>query len=232
MVYAFLWSFGLYGFNRFFESSKLRVLSLGLLFPGAGFVAVGSFSSLLFLSFSIAAIPLVLFLWFGCGGVVFPLFLWSGSALAAMLLAKDVLFEGAGVLCACICILAVTYILWKIRVENANAEAKRQERNQYLAEEYQENQRAAPTPSLSRELDLKTLRFVQWILEVGLAGHDDWTYHDIIDQFQTAALRYQLYEVIYSLALYQRYYTPNFHGYLSAAQRNAIKKSTCQKVMR
>lgn len=229
--YTAICSFGLFGFH-FFESFKLRVLSLGLLFPGAGFIAIGSFASVFGLLLSITAIPLTLFAWFACGGIIFPLFLWSSSAFLAMAFAKDTPFEGAGAVCASTCILTATYIAWRTSVASSNAEAKRQTRNQYLIEEFERNERTALATTPSRELDLKTLRFVQWTLEVGLAGCDDWSYHDIIDQFQTAALRYQLYEVVYALSLYQRHYVPNFHGYLSAAQRNAIEKSTGEKVMR
>lgn len=88
----------------------------------------------------------------------------------------------------------------------------------------------APEPG-SRELDLKTLRFMQWFLELGLTAKDDFSYHDIIDQFQTSAIRYQLYESLSDLAMYQFVFAPNFHGYLSQAMRNCIEKSLTEKVV-
>ena len=37
----------------------------------------------------------------------------------------------------------------------------------------------------------------------------------IIDQFQPAALRYQINHMGFALGMAQGMYTPNFHGYLS-----------------
>lgn len=77
----------------------------------------------------------------------------------------------------------------------------------------------APAPG-SRELDLKSLRFVQHMIEWGLTPHNNLSYHDVIDQFQTGAVRYQLYGVVDSLALYMTHYTPGFHRYVAEACRN------------
>ncbi|EMD91412.1 hypothetical protein COCC4DRAFT_57557 [Bipolaris maydis ATCC 48331] len=60
---------------------------------------------------------------------------------------------------------------------------------------------------------------------------DDWANFTRIDQFQTSALRYQLYDVQYTLAAVQKFYMPNFHGYIKAAQENVIEKSTTKDVM-
>jgi len=81
-------------------------------------------------------------------------------------------------------------------------------------------------------MDERTLRFTQWFIELGLTDKDDWSYHDVIDQFQTSAIRYQLYETVSDLGMYQYIFAPNFHGYLSQAQRNVIEKSLTEKVVR
>jgi hypothetical protein len=44
-------------------------------------------------------------------------------------------------------------------------------------------------------------------------------------------VRYQLYEAIYALGLYQCHYVPGFHGYLNAAQQNVIHKSCTKFVL-
>lgn len=65
-----------------------------------------------------------------------------------------------------------------------------QARNKWLPSEVKSMQEAAvpaPAPG-SRELDEKTLRFVQHMVERGLTKHDDFSYHDVIDQFQTGAI--------------------------------------------
>jgi hypothetical protein len=181
-----------------------------------------------------ALLPLALFAWFGCGGVFFPIFLWTSSSGLAGILAKDTIFEHADKVWGSICVLGIGYLAMKTSAASAAGTEKRKARNEFLVETVQQNQLQSPSVPLpgSRELNLKTLRFVQWYIECGLQGFDEWGMHDLIDQFQTAALRYQLYEVIYALGLYQCHYVPNFHGYLSQAQRNAIEKSTTQTVMK
>jgi hypothetical protein len=230
--YGALYLAGLY-INQSAKSPALRAAGLGFLFPGAGLTAVGSIPSFAFFFLSTCLIPLVLFAWFGCGGVFFPIFLWTSTAGLSAFLARESLFDGAAYFWGVACLVGIGYLTVRTRAANAAASKKRAERNEYLVQAVQENQAMAitvPDPG-SRELDLKTLRFVQWFIELGLSDFDDWTYHDIIDQFQTSALRYQLYEAVYSLGLYQAHYAPGFHGYLSQAQRNVIHKSCTKTVM-
>ncbi|KAJ0337101.1 hypothetical protein COL922a_007144 [Colletotrichum nupharicola] len=116
---------------------------------------------------------------------------------------------------------------------NASGYSKAQERNKYLVQAVEEQMAdAAPAPqSGDRELSLETLRHVQHIIERGLSPRDDFSFHDVIDQFQTGAIRYQLYGTIDALSLYQCHYVPGFHGYLSKACQNAIEKSLQKRIM-
>jgi hypothetical protein len=110
---------------------------------------------------------------------------------------------------------------------------KRSARNAFIPSELEnidETSVDAPNDA-DRELDIEVLRAVQYILDQARRDKNDWTDFTIIDQFQTAALRYQLYEIIYVLGIYQGIYTPNFHGYLSAAVRQTIEKSLTPKVL-
>jgi hypothetical protein len=72
---------------------------------------------------------------------------------------------------------------------------------------------------------------MQYLFDQSFLGLDDWTNHAIIDQFQTSALRYQLYKMIYAFGIYQGIYCPNFHGYASQGSRNTIEKAMSKKVM-
>jgi hypothetical protein len=204
------------------------------LFPGAGFVAVCTIPSILGLFVTLASVPIILFLWFGCGGLAFPIILWTGSLLAASFLARDTVLESAGAIVTAACLLGITYVTWQTQVANGQAEKKRDERNAYLVDAVQQNQASAqqaPAPG-SREADERSLRFLQWVIEMGLAPKDDWSYHDIIDQFQTSAIRYQLYQGMWELAAFQNHYCPSFHGYLSQAERGLIEKSMSKRVMK
>ncbi|KAH7085825.1 hypothetical protein BKA63DRAFT_560455 [Paraphoma chrysanthemicola] len=230
--YALMAGAGLLTFYKV-DSPSARAAGLGLLFPGAGFVAVGTIPSILALLVTLASVPLILFMWFGCGGLAFPLLLWIGSDLFAALLARDSVVESAGSIVTVSVVAAITYVTWKTQAANRQAEKRREDRNKFLMNAVQDNHdqaHEAPPPG-SREADERTLRFVQWALEMGLAPIDDFSYHDIIDQFQTSAIRYQLYTGIYELAIYQSNYCPNFHGYLSKAERGLIEKSMTKKVM-
>jgi hypothetical protein len=169
-------------------------------------------------------------------GVVESFFLFfcgTGTAGLSAFLARRTLLEGATYFCAAAYLLGIAYLIIPTNKANSMADKKREKRNEYLRQAVQENQTNAVVAldPVSRELDLRTLTFVQWHIELGLSGFDDWSYHDVIDQFQTLAVRYQLYEAVYCLGLYQAHYTPNFHGYLSEAQINVIYKSCTNKAM-
>ncbi|PCD20129.1 hypothetical protein FGRA07_11778 [Fusarium graminearum] len=58
------------------------------------------------------------------------------------------------------------------------------------------------------------------------------TNFNVIDQFQTASIRYQLCEIVYVLALANKLYTPSFRGgYLQQAQKKVIYKYCQKKVL-
>ena len=229
--YACLAGFGLYTFYSS-ASPSVRAAALGLLFPGAGLVAVCTIPSLLAFIISTAAIPVCLFAWFGAGGVAFPMFLWASTSGLAALLARDSLLEISAPLWTALCAIGIAYITNQTTTANQQASQKRETRNEYLIRSVQQSQSSAEVPQPgTRELSERNLRFVQWELDVGLAGKDDFSHHDIIDQFQTSAIRYQLYGTQNDLGMYQYIYAPNFHGYLSQAQRNCIEKSLSERVV-
>lgn len=194
------------GFYVFYTSTApaVRAAALGMVFPGAGLFAVGTVPSMILFGLTMAGIPLVLFAWFGAGGLFFPIALWTGSAILAALLARDSLINLAAPIWLSICVGGIAYIAFKTQNANNEAQSKRKSRNDYLINAVRENQmEAKKIPPGSRELDLRTLRFLQWSIELGLTPKDDFSYHDIIDQFQTSAIRYQLYEAVSDIGLYQ-----------------------------
>ncbi|CAK7237514.1 hypothetical protein SEUCBS140593_009991 [Sporothrix eucalyptigena] len=225
---AGLWSF----YNL--ESVAYRAFALGLLFPGAGFTAVATFSSLLAFIATVALFPVTIFVWFAMGGIFFPIALYVGSAVLAGFMARpEGLWHPSALLWAVFCFSGIWWLMSNASSLNAAGYTKAQERNKYLVEAVEEqlaNASAAPAPK-DRELSLETLRHVQHMLERGLSPHDNFSYHDVIDQFQTGAVRYQLYGVVDVLSLYQCHYAPNFHGYLSQASQNCIEKSLQKRIM-
>lgn len=229
--YACLASAGAYVFYKS-GNPRIQVAGLGLLFPGAGLIAACTIFSVVAFVVSTALIPLVLFAWFGCGGIAFPIALWVGTDLLGAFLVKDSVLEASGPSWIAICLTGIAYLTWKSRESNRAGKEHRKLRNSYLVDAVQQNQiNAVEAEPGSREVDETTLRFLQWHIELGLAPKDDFSYHDVIDQFQTSAIRYQLYEAVSDLGMYQSVFAPNFHGYLSQAQRNIIEKSLQKKVV-
>jgi hypothetical protein len=115
-----------------------------------------------------------------------------------------------------LCVGGIAYLTYATPSANSDTRKKRQIRNEYLVQAVQLSQATAlVVKDGTRELDETSLRFVQWMIELGLAPMDDWSYHDIIDQFQTSAIQYQLYETVSAIGIYQSAYCPNFHGYVS-----------------
>jgi hypothetical protein len=230
--YSILFTLGLWCFQNL-RSTALRAVTLGMLFPGAGLVAVCTIPSLLAFVVTLIGIPVTLFVWFAMGGVLFPLLLWFVSAGLAGILAKDTLVDKAGPAWGVACVFIVTWAIWKSSQINARGKSIQLHRNKWIPNEVkalQDNAVPAPAPG-SRELYLKTLRFLQHMIERGLTKHDDLSYHDVIDQFRTGAVRYQLYGVVDSIALYLTHYAPGFHGYAAEACRNCMEKSLTKKIM-
>lgn len=113
------------------------------------------------------------------------------------------------------------------------ATAKREQRNAFLPASLADVKEAAVVApaDADRELSLEDLRDIQYVIDEGLKAIDDWENFTVIDQFQTSALRYQLYEMMYCLGAYQGIYVPNMHSYVSEAFRKIIDKSLTPKVL-
>lgn len=71
---------------------------------------------------------------------------------------------------------------------------------------------------------------LRYNLDLALQPLESFDGFQTVEQFQTSALRYQLNNIGYSLAVMQAIYTPSFHGYGSRAQRNVIEKMLDKKV--
>jgi hypothetical protein len=80
---------------------------------------------------------------------------------------------------------------------------KRQTRNEFIPNALAKIDSLSTKQEGPWELDLESLRFVQYIIDQGFRGFDDWTDYKVIDQFQTSAIRYQMYEMMYTSGAYQ-----------------------------
>ncbi|KAL3474463.1 hypothetical protein BJX99DRAFT_260395 [Aspergillus californicus] len=221
--------------NKFLNvSPKARAAALSLVFPGAGYLACFNLKGAVLLVLTYLFLPLCLVAWFGAGGLGFPLALWLLSIGGAYWAASpDVVWRHAGWLAVMLLLSFFLYLnRYSARVRR-QAAMRRDDRNQNLPAflETIKGSAVSPPPEAERELTMGELRWVQWLFDVGMQAIDDFSNYGIIDQFQTASLRYQVYELMYCLVMYQGIYAPNFHGYCSAIYRRTITKSLTPRVL-
>ena len=174
---------------------------------------------------------MALVVWFWCGMVLAPILVWLGSALLAAALAPPSPSAAAPLLA----LATLAFILFRLRrahrrQQHADA-ARYAARREFIAESVAEvrTQLAVPPPS-SRALDATQLEGVRYLLERALQPVGEFAGYTVIDQFQPAALRYQINHLGYALGMVQHHYTPNFHGYLAEAQRRLIDTYRVPKV--
>lgn len=213
----------------FYKRPGNRALALGAMAPGAGYVYTRSPLRLLATAIGFAA---SLVAWFGSGNILAPPLVWLAAALDARRQAVGGRKTWAGARVAVPAALLGMTVASKVANRRAfrAAQDRGRARARYLnlAPRIDPQPKDDPREELSPD-DLATLRS---LLDRGLQPLDQFNGFDRIDQFQTSAVRYQLNLMQYALATAQLHYTPSFHGYLSAAQRNLIDKLTLPSVWR
>ncbi|KAL6364086.1 hypothetical protein LRP88_03519 [Fusarium phalaenopsidis] len=194
--------------------SNYRAAALGLVFPGAGYLASANPLGYILLVLTFTAIPPALFAWFGAGAIIFPILVWGLSILGAYAVTPDAVWESAGLYALGGLVALFTNTIIPQQLARMDEAAARESK-----------------PEEDEELDLEALRKLQFLFDQAFQDLDDWSGFTVIDQFQTSALRYQIYQMMYILGLYQAAYAPNVHGYVSEAFRRIIERSLTKKVL-
>jgi hypothetical protein len=160
---------------------------------------------------------------------------WPGLALVVPLLpaAGSTTRYGAYVVGS---LAVVSYYLLTRWVNRLHAQyvARREKRNAILPKVVTELQKMSEQTESPRDLELDTeqLGHLRYLIQVSLQDHDDFKNFDIVEQFQPSAIRYQVTEMIYALALANRFYTPSFRGgYLHEGQKKLLKKYCQERVL-
>ncbi|MDB5482132.1 MAG: hypothetical protein JWO83_3185 [Caulobacteraceae bacterium] len=212
-------------------SAPFQAAGVGLWIPGGGFLADGGWASLLF-PLTLAVFVLSLVAWFWAGMVTAPVLVWLGSAALAGAMAGGWIWTGGPWLAAA-SVIAIGYGFQRraqrLRREGLARAAARQAYAVPSLAEVKAQVVDVPEPA-SREMGPEELSALRYLLDRALQPVDQWGGFDIIDQFQPAALRYQLNHMGFGLGISQCAYTPNFHGYLGQAQRNLIEKYLQRRV--
>ncbi len=203
-----------------------KSFGLGVLLPGGGFLYT---ADPVFVVVTLVLFLLAFVAWFGSGNILAPPLVWIGAAGLSVLRVDSGRWDWAEWLVPAL--LAAIIVLGALGQRRAFGAAKRRarERNEYLALVDAPAQAAGARPAAveSTVEDLATARFA---LDLALQPVDEFDGYNWLDQFQTAAVRYQLNFQQYGLALMQSTRTPAFTGYLSQAQRNLIAKMTDKRV--
>ncbi|TDH48006.1 hypothetical protein E2F47_25520 [Mycobacterium eburneum] len=208
------------------DSPFWAAFGVGLWFPGAGFLAAGGWWSFLTVV-TVVVFVVSLIAWFGAGFTTLPPLVWLVSALAAGALAASehaVSRIGTAVAAGLTALFVVAGFVGARR-SRAAAGRRRATRDGYLPRAIATARAVAQPPPTADalELDPETLAGLRYVFDRALQPPGSYDGYDSIDQFQTAALRYQINYLGYALAVTQCHYTPNFHGYQALAQRNLIE---------
>ncbi len=210
------------------DDDRLRAGALGLLLPGGGFVADGSWVAAVAV---LAGFGLSLVVWWFFGATIVPPVVLVGTAAWAALTTGDVTATGVVVALATPPALAVLGLAAHAARHRRQAAVGRSLNAELAAVRFT----IAGPPALGSTLpvaestaeDLARLRFG---LDLALQPVDEFAGFTHLDQYREAALRYQLNALSYGLAMSQLTRTPAFGGYLAEAQQRAIEKMLLRKV--
>jgi hypothetical protein len=216
----------------------LRAFGLGLVVPGGGFLfwAGGDLASqaghVALALLSLAAVAGAAGLWFATGNFLSPFAVWLLTALGAGAMGLAGHPHGMWEAASGLVPLAATATLVGVGgiglVHGRVGLARRRERNARLAE----RRPVEPVPAAERpnELSAEDLQLMRLLLDRALQPVERFDGFEWLDQFQTAAVRYQINVVSYALSAAQFSRTPAFQGYLTEAQRRLAAKQQDPRV--
>lgn len=218
---------------------QLQILGMGLILPGGGFLAhadlcsAGGIGHLLAAACGTAAFAFSLLIWFGTGNILAPPLAWLGMAAGAATMRHGALRPATieTVFIGLALALAATALAMAARF--ALARRQRTIDNAFLASQTDQLPHifsAAPDTAPMPEMSLEHLQRLRFALDRALQPLDQFKGFEKIDQFQTAATRYQLNFLAYGVALTQARYTPALRGYMHAAQIALIDKQAQHSV--
>ncbi|UKK84077.1 hypothetical protein L7H23_16135 [Sphingopyxis sp. BSN-002] len=201
---------------------RARAGLLGLVFPGLGFTTWASadqlWPALGWAGLSLSAFGLSLLIWFGTGNILAPPALLGLSALLASHPERAGLdplpLSADWPLVAGPALWAVAGAVW-LRPR------RRRPRRVHAAPAGWD---MAPTPGTAGELSVEDLRRQRLLFDRALQPAGDFRGFEWRDQFQTAAIRYQVNFLSYALAAAQARYAPAAGACFEAAQGKLLHK--------
>jgi hypothetical protein len=221
-------------------SPKWQVFGLGVIFPGGGFLADAAVSWHAAAHLAMSAVAFAFFVaallvWFATGNVLAPPLVWLLAAALAAFMDHDEIQQGAmwSVPAAVIAMIVLTFVI--VLVRRHGATRQRQAANKYLAEMGRRTTlefRGTEDSTIGAEFTQRDLSLMRFLLDRALQPVARFDGFEWVDQFQTAAVRYQLNFIGYALSMAQASRLPALDGYLNEAQRRLIDKQTDYRIWR
>lgn len=221
-------------------SARWQAFAFGLMLPGGGFLAHAGFADmhgLMHLGAALCAAALfgaALIAWFATGNVLAPPLIWLIAALLAASMDHGAIRAGGIMLIASVQATVVAGTIILSLSSRRQGMAQRQTANAYLATAgcsmatQFRCQAGEPAPEFTPQ-ELKLMRF---LLDRALQPVPAFAGFEWLDQFQTAAVRYQVNFIGYALSMAQASRLPALHGYLDVAQQRLIEKMKDHRIWR
>lgn len=226
------------GLIFFTQPPALQIFGLGLILPGGGFLAhyelvtVNGIGHLLAALSGFTLFIIGLGIWFGTGNSLAPPIAWLGTALgAAMMNHGTIRPDAISTVYASVSVMMFACILW-LFLRAWLAYKQRPIDNAYLQSQQAVLEKIfTATESIQpAEMSLEDLQRLRFALDRALQPIDKFDGFEWLDQFQTAAVRYQLNFLGYGIAMSQARFTPAFSGYMDEAQVKLVDKQTEHRV--
>ncbi len=219
------------------SDARVHAFGLGLAMPGAGFLTwAGTGEPAPLMAMAMAAVcfasfGVALILWFGTGNIVLPPVLWLASAMGAAA-AGPWLGGGTGHDPAIGALPLAMSFAGLIALALVRAQPMRPAELPPMRAQTQRPLAVAGPKGQIGELDIDALRLKRLLLDRALQPVDAFDGFEWRDQFQTAAVRYQLNFMSYALALVQANHMPACQAYLATAQDNLRAKQGDHRIWR
>ncbi len=218
-------------------SPGMQAFGLGLAFPGGGFLrylagdAGGIALHLACAVLTFGLFGFALLLWFGTGNQAAPVIVWLGGALAAAAMNHAQSFAASWLLVSALTAVSGAGAWYGHRRLLAGKLARRERRRASIGTWMPPaTALASAGRPVVEELDADDLAALRYALDRALQPVDQFNGFDFIDQFQPAAVRYQINNLGYALSLANAIRLPAMRGYLVAAQRRLIEKKKQHRV--
>ncbi|WP_447766168.1 linalool dehydratase/isomerase domain-containing protein [Sphingopyxis panaciterrae] len=204
------------------QGDRARAGFLGLAFPGLGFLGWSAgdqlWLALGWFAVSLMAFGLSLLLWFGTGNLLAPPVLWGVLALVA----SRPSWAGLDSVPTVVWPFAVGPALWALLMVVWLGTGRRLPRPRKATGAA--NWVGVPSPDAPSELSFEDLQRRRVLFDRALQPAQDFRGFEWRDQFQTAAIRYQVNFLAYALAITRARHAPAADAYFDAAQVKLLHK--------